>query len=160
MEQNTITTCEADLAGNIHEGFAARFGPVPEHQSTAVTAYLTAVDVAALPDLFDGLTASYLDDARDNCGTADWIVRAHLEYLNRWHTALDTLDAELRNARGHHDEQSRAVIAGLSRDLFTATDTLQRAVITHHHGGAGPYLDPAYGYAYQLSNGTASPFGG
>lgn len=163
-QQNTTTTTRSGkLMANSLEVFAARFGDVPDHQQAAVTAYLTDVDVAALPCMFDGFSADDLADldvARDEDRRAavDHLVCTQLALLGRWYFALDTLDAELRDARGHHDEQTQAIVNGLSRDLFAATSMLQRAVITYHHGGAGPLLDPAYGFAYELANGTAHPF--
>ncbi|MFJ5217230.1 hypothetical protein ACIP98_21215 [Streptomyces sp. NPDC088354] len=84
----------------------------------------------------------------------DGHVRMHLALLDTWHQALDSLDAALRNAAGHHTAPTREIVSDEAAQMQDAVQALHRAVIAYHHGATGPVPDAAYGDAYALSNGT------
>jgi hypothetical protein len=135
---------------------------VPNGDRTLVVTYYA--NTAGIPDCFDGLDETPLlelaepgTDGPDHAAAVDSFVRAHLDMLDAWYQAIDSLDARIRDASGL-PSWAAEFLHGEAEQLFTATSTLDRAVITHHHGSAGPRLSAAYGLAYPLSNGTISPF--
>ncbi|WP_157876967.1 hypothetical protein [Streptomyces graminilatus] len=135
---------------------------VPHGDRTLVVTYYT--DIAGIPDCFGGLDERPLlalaepgTDGLDPAAAVDGFVRAHLDMLDTWYQAIDSLDTRIRDSIGL-PPWAAAFLHGEAEQLFIATSTLDRAVITHHHGSAGPRLSVAYGLAYPLSNGTISPF--
>lgn len=146
------------------EYWTARFGDIPAEHRGVIDAYLT--EIAGIPDLFDGLDADdlrqiacdVLQEKTSPAVAVDGFVRAHLGYLGTWRDALDQLDADLRDGHGRLPDWAAPMTCGVARDLFDADSAMKNAVIEFHHGSVGPYLNPAYGYEYCLSNGYAGPF--
>ena len=134
----------------------------------AITAYEAAT--AGIPDSLDCLTgasirglseyAANLPNGSYPLAEAGKFIRAHLDMLATWYDDLDALDSEIRGdvIEGHIPDDDRAYLKQQAHNLFAAQQTLYRAIVEYHHGTAGPLLDPAYGYAYELSNSTISPF--
>ena len=155
-------TC-SQLLASYPEAWADRFSAVPAARLPAVGTYIE--EVGAIPDVFDGLDAGALQElARelpaDGGGQTgvDRFVRAHLGYLSTWFTALDSLDAGLRDDAGLLPDWAEPIVRGIALDLFEADQALKAAVIEYHHGSAGLRLEPGYGHQFPLSNGTADPF--
>jgi len=159
--------CGADaLLASCLESWTDRFGQVPAEHLPAVTTYIQDIETA-LQDVVGGLDGQSLrqlaDDVRAEGGNpaaaVDQDVRTYLRYLDRWLTALDTLDSEVRDGRGRLPDWAEPVTRSIALEIFEADSALKAAVIDYHHGSPGPYLSASLGHAYCLSNGTAAPFG-
>jgi hypothetical protein len=134
----------------------------------SVIEYETAI--AGIPDSFDSLTGQQIREIskeidRSTRGTyplaeAQKIIRGHFDMLSTWYDAIDQLDSEIRGevVEGGIPTDAQQYLKQQARALFAAQQILYRAVAEYHHGTAGPLLDEAYGYAYQLSNSALSPF--
>lgn len=136
----------------------------------AITAYES--EISGIPDSFDCLTAKSIhqlsayvlaDKVRPDVSIpseVDKFVRGHLDMLATWQDELDHLDSELRGntVAGGLPESEQQYLKTQANALFRAQYDLLRAVAEYHHGSAGPYLDPAYGDAYELSNSFVNPF--
>jgi hypothetical protein len=136
----------------------------------AIAAYESAI--SGIPDSFDCLTAKSIhqlsayvlaDKVRPDVSIpseVDKFVRGHLDMLATWQDELDHLDSELRGntVAGGLTELEQQFLKEQARALFMATTDLLRAVAEYHHGSAGPYLHPDYGFAYELSNSVVNPF--
>ncbi|MEU6350133.1 hypothetical protein ABZ896_12480 [Streptomyces sp. NPDC047072] len=135
---------------------------VPAGDRPFVVAYYAAI--AGILDCFDGIDEQPLADQAipgtegrlKPAAAVDSFVRAHLDILDTWYQAIDSLDGCARGDAGlpHWAEQ---FLRGEAEDLFRATSALDCAVMTHHHGSAGPRLSASYGFAYPLSNGVIHP---
>lgn len=138
---------------------------VPHQLRPEITAYYRAV--SGISDCFSSLNAADLSlpagwsaEGREVPATprsVDSFVRAHLAMIDTWWLAIDSLDAAVR---GPHElpPWAQEFVGGELQSLFEATTALQRAVITHRHGSAGPQLSRAHGFAYVLSGGAVAPF--
>lgn len=163
----TTPITEADVSTLI-DWTDLQHAPIPADQRPAIVAYEHTV--VGIEDCFDGLDgdmirACSLDAAKGPLGMypakeADSYVRAHLVMLDTWHDALDGLDSELRGdtVSGGLPAWAGQYLKAEALSLFAAATALQRAVLEYHHGGAGPRLDPAYGYGYPLSCSVLNPF--
>ncbi|MEW1762426.1 hypothetical protein AB0393_38735 [Streptomyces cyaneofuscatus] len=139
------------------------FDEVPDQLRPFVVNYY--VTTAGIPDCFDGFdevpladhAVSSSPDGVDPAAAVRAFVQAHLGMLDTWYGAIDSLDAGVRGAHGLPAWAER-FLQGAAQELFLATSALNSAVMTHHHGSAGPRVSEAYGFAYALSNGTVRPF--
>ncbi|MEV6421614.1 hypothetical protein [Streptomyces sp. NPDC051662] len=160
-----LTLTAADVE-HLTDWGAPPLDAVPHEMRPDIVAYYLAI--AGIPDCFDSLDDGDLAlaagcSATDGHATPatpssiDSFVRAHLAMIDTWWLAIDSLDAAVRGPYGP-PPWAQKFVKGELQSLFDATTALQRAVITHHHGSAGPQLSRAYGYQYALSNGTVAPF--
>jgi hypothetical protein len=142
--------------------------PPQQRVHDAINRYEEAT--SGIPDSFDSLTGVSIreisqDAAKDKPWTyplkeAGTLIAAHFAMLDTWRGHLDRLDGEIRAdvIEGAIPAWAQKYLKDEARELFDAIQTLLRAVAEYHHGTAGPFLDPSYGYAYELSNSAISPF--
>ncbi|MFI1312942.1 hypothetical protein ACH4TS_22815 [Streptomyces albidoflavus] len=137
---------------------------VPDQLRAFVVDYY--VTTAGILDCFDGFDEVPLADHAvssspggvDSAAGVRTFVQAHLGMLDTWYGAIDSLDAGVRGVDGGLPSWAERFLQGEAHGLFLATSALSSAVMTHHHGSAGPRLSESYGFAYPLSNGTVCPF--
>ncbi|MCX4750965.1 hypothetical protein OG455_41525 [Kitasatospora sp. NBC_01287] len=144
-------------------------GTTPLRQSLHDAINRYEAQIAGISDCFDSFTADAIrheaeviaDSSNSQLAAAAYMaIRGHFDMLSTWYGAIDQLDSEIRGdvVEGGIAAEAQQHLKQEARALFGAQQILLRAIAEYYHGAAGPLLDPAYGYAYELSNSALSPF--
>ncbi|MFD6989277.1 hypothetical protein [Streptomyces sp. NPDC059943] len=141
----------ADL---FHAGWQTHpYQDVPEEHRVHAAAYVDRTH-----ELVVGLLQ--VSDLREAAGeggfpVVDQLVRRHLGLLEERYAALDDLHSALTNDTGRLPEWAWTLVRHEAEDLHMAREWVCSAVVTYHHGTAGPRPDMIFGgICYPFSAGA------
>jgi hypothetical protein len=142
----------SDLIEAIEQGHLTSEDPRPQltpAERAAVDRYNQALE--GIEDCLDVVGAAQFADHEKEFGrdAAVDYARAHFGWLDTWHTALDSLHAQL-GLTGEQDgvlhSTSRRLLEGESNRFFHQLNLVRREVCAWLLGGAGPRPDVDSGY--------------
>jgi hypothetical protein len=121
--------------------------PFTRAELAAIYEYNAAVD--GIPDMLPEDVGA-LDEQQRSLYRVAHDAHAYMRALYDWHTALDSLDSELRDGSGHLSSAADRLLSHEAGNLISHGDRVRAAIARLVTGMTGPRLTDG---ALQLSNG-------